>query len=145
MSIRQSSTDRAVHPTRSLLSAITRCALLLAAAGLGACASNSATEDQAEIASRAEHDAAQAAAERRVVPVVNAYCPVAGDHPVGERGRKETTADLTRIWHGQRIGFCCDGCPGAWDDMSEADRSAALGAALDLEERGGRPGAGEHQ
>jgi hypothetical protein len=108
-------------------------ALIAAGLALGGCACNNR---EAQVQAHSEHDEhgehAPPAADAPRLAVVNAYCPIAGDHPVGEN--KRTAEDLTRMWRGQRVGFCCDQCPMWWDDMDDAEREKALGAAMKLEQ-----------
>jgi hypothetical protein len=61
-----------------------------------------------------------------IVKVVNDICPI-GKDPIDSSA---VDASLTRQWHGKSIGFCCDGCPQMWDDMSEADREKSLAAVM---------------
>lgn len=49
--------------------------------------------------------------------VVNPRCPMKGR----KLDRDDIPKRLTREWKGRRIGFCCEGCPKAWDKLS-ADR-----------------------
>jgi hypothetical protein len=72
-----------------------------------------------------------------ILPVVNAYCPIEPDRAVS--AAKIAPRPLTRTWRGQRIGFCCDTCPAAWDAMSDEDRSAALSNAIARENQRGLP------
>lgn len=62
------------------------------------------------------------------VKVVNAFCPIAGSHAVGEN--KMTVQSLTRDYQGKKVGFCCDSCPPLWDAMSDDEKKAAFDAAL---------------
>lgn len=101
---------------------------------LGACAGNSASTAKAnpgcpggERDAMAGPKVAESSDEPRV-KVVNAYCPIAGSHSIGEA--RTTVASLTRDFNGKKIGFCCEDCPPVWDHMSEADKTAALNAVL---------------
>jgi hypothetical protein len=38
-------------------------------------------------------------------------------------------AELTREWKGVKVGFCCAGCPPAWDKLSDQEKLAKLAAA----------------
>lgn len=69
------------------------------------------------------------------VAIVNEYCPIAPSHRVGRN--KTTVSQHTRIYKGQRVGFCCDGCPGTWDSLTEQQRDAALAAAMAKEAKSG--------
>jgi hypothetical protein len=35
---------------------------------------------------------------------------------------------LTREFKGQKVGFCCGGCPGTWDKLSDAEKEAKFKA-----------------
>jgi hypothetical protein len=81
----------------------------------------------------AERDAKLAAVTgAKVLPagkVVNVTCPIMG-----------TTIDpanvpdgLIREYKGQKVGFCCGACPGAWDQLTDAEKDAKLTAALPKE------------
>ena len=37
---------------------------------------------------------------------------------------------LTRKWKGQKVAFCCAGCPVAWDKLSDTDKDANLAKVL---------------
>ena len=54
--------------------------------------------------------------------VVNATCPITG----GALNPDDVPGKLTRVYKGQKIGFCCDGCPEAWDKLTDAEKDAAL-------------------
>ena len=53
---------------------------------------------------------------------VNARCPLMGSTIKPEK----VTEALTRTFKGETVAFCCGGCPGAWDKLSEADKAAKL-------------------
>jgi hypothetical protein len=56
---------------------------------------------------------------------VNARCPI-----LGEAINPDKTPDaLTRMYKGQRVGFCCGGCPETWDKLTDADKDAKLAKA----------------
>lgn len=38
---------------------------------------------------------------------------------------------LTREYNGQKVGFCCGGCPGRWDKLTPEQKDAKLKAAMD--------------
>ncbi len=56
--------------------------------------------------------------------LVNARCPIMGSAIKPE----SVTANLTRDYNGQKIGFCCAGCPSAWDKLTDAEKQAKLSA-----------------
>jgi hypothetical protein len=64
------------------------------------------------------------------VKVVNAWCPVMDEHPVGG-GSPAFTArpDAVREYKGMKVGFCCEDCVAQWDAMPEAEKAAALAKA----------------
>ncbi|MHC4607326.1 MAG: hypothetical protein ACYTAF_10425 [Planctomycetota bacterium] len=51
------------------------------------------------------------------VGFVNEKCPIMGGAPV---------ADQVREFNGKKVGFCCPGCPEAWDKLSDKEKEAAL-------------------
>jgi hypothetical protein len=56
------------------------------------------------------------------IAVVNSKCPITG----GALSQDGVVESLTRDYKGQKIGFCCDGCPAEWDKLSDADKDAEL-------------------
>jgi hypothetical protein len=57
--------------------------------------------------------------------VVNTHCPIMGTKLDPEK----VPANLTREFEGKKVGFCCGGCPAAWDALSEQEKQAKLNAA----------------
>jgi hypothetical protein len=57
--------------------------------------------------------------------VVNVTCPIKGNAIDPEK----VPAGLTRQFKGETVGFCCPGCPAAWDKLSDAEKEAKLAAA----------------
>jgi hypothetical protein len=55
---------------------------------------------------------------------VNARCPIMG----GAINPARVTDDLTREYKGQKVAFCCGGCPPEWDKLSPAEKDAKLKA-----------------
>jgi hypothetical protein len=53
---------------------------------------------------------------------VNNQCPIMGS-PINA---EKVAASLVRNYQGQRVAFCCAGCPAAWDQLSDADKAAKL-------------------
>jgi len=53
---------------------------------------------------------------------VNTKCPMMG----GEIDPEKVTSDLTRQFQGQTVAFCCGGCPGMWDKLSDTEKEAKL-------------------
>jgi hypothetical protein len=58
--------------------------------------------------------------------IVNARCPIMG----GKLDRENVPASLTRTFAGQKVGFCCGGCPAKWDKLSDEEKTAKLKAAM---------------
>lgn len=75
--------------------------------------------------SDAEKDA-KLNAVRAPAGVVNKRCPIMGS----VLDPAKVPQELTRVWKGQKVGFCCAGCPAAWDRLSDAEKDAKLKAAL---------------
>ncbi len=53
---------------------------------------------------------------------VNARCPIMGSKPVPDN----VPENLTRTYMGKKIGFCCAGCPTAWDKLSKEEQADKL-------------------
>ena len=85
--------------------------LFVACLALGACASDSGSKAQAT------HDATKTAS----VKTVNTTCPI------GHEAVDPSVA--TSSFKGQDVGFCCAGCKGKFDKLSDADKSAKLSSA----------------
>lgn len=84
--------------------------LLLSAAIVG-CSESSDTASAPVVPDPAAADAAAAdAVEATPVAFANTECPIMGGGP---------TAELTAEYQGKTIGFCCDGCPEKWADLSD--------------------------
>jgi predicted metal-binding membrane protein len=58
--------------------------------------------------------------------VVNARCPIMGTKLDVEK----VPAELTRMHKGQKVGFCCEGCPVAWDKLTDAEKDKKLQEAM---------------
>jgi len=58
--------------------------------------------------------------------VVNTKCPILGTaiNPA------TVPPGLTRLYKGQKVGFCCGGCPESWDKLSDEQKDAKLKAAM---------------
>jgi len=59
------------------------------------------------------------------IAVVNTKCPITGE-ALSPDGVAE---NLTRDYKGQKIGFCCDGCPAEWEKLTDAAKDAELAKA----------------
>jgi hypothetical protein len=58
--------------------------------------------------------------------VVNGHCPILGS----KLDRANVPAELTRMFQGKKVGFCCAGCPDQWDQLTDAQKTAKLAAAM---------------
>jgi hypothetical protein len=60
-----------------------------------------------------------------MIAVVNTKCPISGGalNPAG------VPENLTRVYKGQKIGFCCEGCPEEWDKLTDVNKDAELAKA----------------
>ncbi len=52
----------------------------------------------------------------------NIRCPIMGS-PINP---EKVTKDLIREYKGQKVAFCCAGCPAAWDKLTDARKNAKL-------------------
>lgn len=89
-------------------------AAILTALSLAACASTAKTE--------AEDEAMCKEVKPGTVTTVNHYCVIMLEDPVNPT--------VVREYKGQRVGFCCKGCLGKWDAMSDSQKDAAIVAAV---------------
>ena len=55
----------------------------------------------------------------------NVRCPIMGT-PINP---DKVPVNLTREYKGQKVAFCCGGCPPAWDKLSDAEKDVKLKAA----------------
>lgn len=53
---------------------------------------------------------------------VNNRCPIMGS-PINP---DKVTNDLIREYKGQKVAFCCAGCPSTWDKLTDAEKNAKL-------------------
>jgi hypothetical protein len=60
---------------------------------------------------------------------VNSICPIEG----GKFDPSAVSVELTAEFEGQRIGFCCLGCPAAWAKLSDVEKRAKLKEVLALQ------------
>jgi hypothetical protein len=58
--------------------------------------------------------------------VVNARCPITGK----AFDPAKVPSELTRMYKGQKVGFCCPMCPPAWDKLSDAEKDKKLQDAM---------------
>ena len=54
--------------------------------------------------------------------IANARCPIMGS----KLNPSKVPANLTRVYKGKKIGFCCGGCPAKWDKLSDSERKEKL-------------------
>jgi hypothetical protein len=60
---------------------------------------------------------------KQLKPVfVNDRCPIMGSPINPDR----VSDDLVRDFKGQKVAFCCRGCPASWDKLSDAEKEAKL-------------------
>jgi len=69
---------------------------------------------------------------------VNARCPMMGN----DIDPANVPAHLTRMHKGKKVGFCCGGCPAAWDALSDAEKEAKLTKAGCSQPKACEPGCG---
>lgn len=55
-------------------------------------------------------------------PVANTKCPISGK----AIARTNVPAEWTRMYKGQKVGFCCAACPVAWGKLSDAEKNKKL-------------------
>ena len=67
-----------------------------------------------------DHDAGEK------VAVMKSKCPIMSDNAVDPKG---VSANLVRTFKGKKVGFCCGGCPAAWDKLTGDQRNEKLAAA----------------
>jgi hypothetical protein len=66
------------------------------------------------------------ALERQIRPAfANTNCPIMGT-PIQATS---VPASLVRNFNGQKVAFCCPGCPATWDRLPLTDKVAKLAAA----------------
>jgi hypothetical protein len=53
---------------------------------------------------------------------VNTHCPIMGSQIMPD----DVTPNLIREYKGQKVAFCCGGCPGQWDKLSDKEKEAKL-------------------
>jgi hypothetical protein len=60
--------------------------------------------------------------------IINAKCPMIG----GKVDMDKTSEKMTRMYKGIKIGFCCAGCPEAWDKLSDKEKSGRLSKLMEV-------------
>jgi YHS domain-containing protein len=58
--------------------------------------------------------------------IVNERCPISGM----KIDPNKVPENLTRMYKGQKIGFCSDVCPEQWDKLRDAEKQAKLEAVM---------------
>jgi len=58
--------------------------------------------------------------------VVNDRCPIMG----GKVDPANVPANLIVEFEGKRVGFCCAGCPAAWEKLDDTKKKEALDKVL---------------
>ncbi len=113
--------------------------VLLAVVGVGLFMFAGCSKDEPAAASSADNDAGHAeshddhaghdhdaegahAAHAETAQFANAKCPIMGSVINPEK----VTADLIKEFKGQKVAFCCAGCPDKWDALSDEDKATKL-------------------
>lgn len=65
---------------------------------------------------------AAAGREQAATEFVNIRCPIMGTR----MDLSKVPDNLTRMHKGQKVAFCCAGCPTAWDKLSDAEKDTKL-------------------
>jgi len=68
---------------------------------------------------------AQTGSEATPAQFANTRCPIM---PNNEINPAAVADDLVREFKGQKVAFCCAGCPTAWDKLTDAEKEAKLAA-----------------
>ncbi len=79
----------------------------------------------ASAAGKEEKGSAKTLKIEKLVPIVNPTCPI-----MGTAMDKTAPENMTRMYNGQRIGFCCGECLTKWDAMSDKEKDVALKNAM---------------
>ena len=62
----------------------------------------------------------------KTVACVNGTCPIMGT----KIDPAKVPVSLTRDFNGQKVGFCCGGCPPAWDKLTDDQKAAKFAAVM---------------
>jgi hypothetical protein len=57
-----------------------------------------------------------------IMPTANDHCPISGE----KIDMMKTPANLTTMYKGKKVGFCCPNCPPAWEKLTDAEKDAKL-------------------
>lgn len=68
--------------------------------------------------------ASDSPATKPASPYVNVKCPIMK----GDIDPAKVTDATTREFNGQKVAFCCGGCPAQWDKLSDKEKQAKLDA-----------------
>jgi len=60
------------------------------------------------------------------MPCTNAKCPISGK----SIDRMNCSNELTRMYKGSKVGFCCPACLPAWDKLTDTEKDAKLKDAM---------------
>ena len=60
------------------------------------------------------------------MPCANVKCPITGK----SIERMNCPKEFTRMCEGKKVGFCCAGCPKAWDKLTDTEKNAKLKEAM---------------
>lgn len=58
------------------------------------------------------------------MPVCNTMCPITGK----KIDMMNVTENLTTVYKGQKVGFCCQACPVSWENLTDEEKDAKLEA-----------------
>lgn len=61
-------------------------------------------------------------ADKHAVAFTNTVCPIMGS----KINAAKVPDSLVREYKGQKVAFCCGGCPDQWDKLTDAERDAKL-------------------
>jgi hypothetical protein len=56
------------------------------------------------------------------MPTVNDRCPISGK----KIDMMNTPENLTTLYKGKKVGFCCPACPPAWDKLTDKEKTEKL-------------------
>jgi hypothetical protein len=93
---------------------VTGIALAFSLSSLGGC--------EKENAGKGETKQTPAASTKARAKFINTRCPIMGT-PIDPNN---VPANLTREFKGQKVAFCCGGCPSLWDKLTDKEKEAKL-------------------
>ena len=68
----------------------------------------------------------QSATSTAAATYANANCPMMGS----KIDATAVTSNLVREFEGQKVAFCCGGCPGKWDKLPDDEKTQKLAASI---------------